>query len=252
MKRVLTTAILCAAIVGLAACTTDGSGSTDASGRKNVEVGMINSGPPFEYMDKGQLTGFEVELLSDVAKKENWNVSYKYMNFDAMIPALQSHTVDAAAGGFFITPERKKAISFSNSYYSDGNELVVSKGSEIKSPEMLKGKKIVAKKGASSAAAAQKVADQYGASVILLPDEPSMFLALSNGTADALVDDSAVIAYKEKTDGTELVAIKQLDETPVGLAFQKNSKLVEGFNQALTQLKSDGTLAKLKTKYQMN
>lgn len=251
MKKQIIAAVTSVALVGLTVdVSSSASAATSSPAKKNITVGIISSAPPFSYKVNGKFSGYDVQLWNDIAKLENWKITYKYLKFDSMIPALQSHTIDAATD-FFVTAERKKVIDFSDPYYSDGNGLVVLKSSGITSLSQLKGKTIVAKQGAASQLAADKLVAPYGLTVQLLTDEPSMFLALENGTVDGLVDDVPVIAYKVATSSGDapLKLVKQLDHQPVADAFPKGSKLVAGFNSALKKLKKDGTLAKLKTKW---
>lgn len=253
MKRLGIILISIFTLASLIACGTTNSGkSSDSNAKKTVKVGILKSAPPFEYKDNGKLVGYEVDILHKIAQDNNWTIKNKYMDFDAMIPALQSGSIDAAFAGIYITDKRKKAISFSHPFYKNGNQLAVPPDSSIKHLDDLKHKKIAAKQGAASEDPAKKLARQYNGETKLFKDDSEMFLSLKNKSADAIVTDSAIIAYKEKQSSKDrLRKVKLLDQDPVGAALQKNSDIRSDFNKSLTKYKNNGYVKKLKKKYDM-
>ncbi|SIO72367.1 amino acid ABC transporter substrate-binding protein, PAAT family [Burkholderia sp. GAS332] len=217
-----------------------------------VTVAILTTAPPFEYKDGAELKGFEVDLLQAIAAKEDLKLQYVEMKFEGMIPALQSHQVDVAAAGFFTTNARKAVLDFSSPHYRQGNVLATSISSPIRSFTDLKGATILAKKGAASVPVADKLAVQYGAHVKVLNDEPSMYMDVATGQSQALVNDSAVIAYKIKIDGAH-ASLRQvgavLEEQDVAFAFPKGSALTKKFNEGLQKIKQNGEYKTIYSRY---
>lgn len=266
LKRIFLTALSALMVTSLLGCNSQSaassgapssSASSEASAvssspeKKPITVAVLNTAPPLMYKENGELTGFEIDLIKAIAKEKNLEITWKEMKFDAMIPALQANQIDMAAAGFFIKEEREKIIDFSDSYLKEGNVLAAPKDSPIKSFDDLKGKTIVAKKGAASESAAKTLVEKYGAKLTLLEDEPSMFLEVANKNADALVNDSLVIEYKNNQDGDKasLKIIDSIDSFNVALALPKGSELTKEINDGLSKLKQSGEFDKIYGSY---
>ncbi len=87
--------------------------------QKNVYVvGIDDSDPPFLYRDKSseKLTGFEYDLILEIAKRGKLKLEMVDVNFYNLIPQLVTENLDLALGTFTITEERKELVNFSESY----------------------------------------------------------------------------------------------------------------------------------------
>ncbi|MEG1701249.1 MAG: transporter substrate-binding domain-containing protein, partial [Alistipes sp.] len=74
--------------------------------------------PPFEYIENGEIKGFDIDLIKEIGKLLNKEVILKNIQFDGLIPALQTGKLDIIIAGMTITPEREKNINFSEPYYT--------------------------------------------------------------------------------------------------------------------------------------
>jgi glutamine transport system substrate-binding protein len=166
-----------------------------------------------------------------------------------LIPALNSGNIDMVAAGMSITDERKKAVTFSDPYYTSGLTIVVTKdNNEIKSLKDLEGKKIAVQIGTTGADKAAKVP---GAKVTSFNTNAEVFLELENKGVDAVIIDKPVAAYymtKEGKDKDKMVG-ETMDAESYGFAFKKDSKLAADVNKALAELKKDGEYDKIYTKW---
>ena len=84
--------------------------------------------PPFDYMRSGEVVGYEVEMAIDFCREYGYGITIVPMNFDGILPGIQSGKIDFSGSGFAITPERMESINFSQPYYSGGTRIVVSSG----------------------------------------------------------------------------------------------------------------------------
>ena len=114
--------LFCAAAMMLAA------GSSFAAG--TLTMATEGTFPPFEFHDSktNELIGFELDLAKAAADKMGATLDIKEFKFDAILPAIVSNTLDFAAAGFAVTPERAKRVLFSDPFYMSGLTIIVPKG----------------------------------------------------------------------------------------------------------------------------
>ena len=131
---------------------------------ENVQTYVIGTEPyfpPFEYADENSsstIIGFDVDLINAIAEDQGFKVQWKDLEFDALIPALQSGQVDIIASGMTITAEREEAVDFSEPYINAGLALAVAAGNEeIKSVDDLKGKVAAVQMGSTGSQEADKL-----------------------------------------------------------------------------------------------
>ena len=241
--------VLAALMLAVAGCGSDTKQA--AKEQKVIKVGTEPTFAPFEFQEKGskEFTGFDMDLARAIGKKLGKKVEIQNMGFDALIPALNSGNIDVAAAGMSITDERKKAVTFSDPYYTSGLVVVVTKDNNaVKSIKDLEGKKIAVQIGTTGADKAAKVS---GAKVTSFNTNAEVFLELENKGVDAVIIDRPVAQYyltKEGKDKDKIVG-DTMDAESYGFAFKKDSKLAADFNKALAELKKDGEYDKIYTKW---
>lgn len=204
---------MCAAMllsVGLVAgCGSDKKADTKQASKtqKVLKVGTEPSFAPFEFQkkDSKEFTGFDMDLIRAIGQKMNMKVEIANMGFDALIPGLKSGNIDIAVAGMSITPERQKAVDFSEPYYVSGLVVVVNKDNNaVKSIEDLKNKKIAVQIGTTGATRAAKVP---GAKVTSFNANSEVFMELKNKGVDAVIIDLPVAAYYITTAGKDSAKI---------------------------------------------
>ena len=82
---------------------------------------------PFEYIRDGQVVGYDMELAALFCEANGYGLEIVDMNFDAILPAIQTGKCDFAAAGIGVTPERAESVLFSEPDFSGGMVLVVLK-----------------------------------------------------------------------------------------------------------------------------
>lgn len=232
MERILT--LVCALAVVLS-CT--------VASAKTLTVATDTNFPPFEFKDPetGKHTGFDVELWDAIAKKIGLEYDLQPMDFNGIIPGLQSNQIDVGIAGMTIKPERAEVVDFSDGYYNAGLlVLVKSDNDAVKGIEDLKGKIVSTKLGTTSEDFVKKSAGAK--EVKLYPNNDSMFMELMSGGADAVVFDSPVIAdFMRKAGKGQVKVVGPLYQgQSYGIAFPKGSELVSKVNEALKTLRASG------------
>ena len=208
---------------------------------------------PFEMMDQesGKMVGFDMDILAEVAKRAGFDYKLNTMDFNGIIPALQTGNVDIALAGITITEEREKIVDFSDPYYDSGLRLLVKEGDDsIKAISDLEGKKVGTKIGSTSYDYLTKnIKDNDG--VTPYPGSADMYMALMSGSVDAVFYDAPNVGYFASTKGKgRVTTVGELYEgQQYGIALKSGSKWVEDVNEAIAEMKDDGTYKEIYEKW---
>jgi glutamine transport system substrate-binding protein len=204
---------------------------------------------PFEFKDGDKYVGFDIDLWDALAKEIGVTYTLQPMDFNGIIPALQTGQVDVALAGITINEERAKAIDFSDGYYDSGLLLMVPTDSEIQSSEDLADKILAVKTGTSSAQYAEE--NFTGTELRKFPNIDNAYLELQTGRVDAAMHDTPNVLYYIANAGQGRVKAvgEQMMGHEYGIAFPKDSELTEKVNAALAELKADGTYAEIYKKW---
>lgn len=213
-------------------------------------VGSNVGSPPFAFKQGDGYSGFDIEVWAEVAKGFNRKWRVQPMEFGALIPALQTHNIDAIVSQLFIKPERQQVIDFSDPYYMSGLVAITGAGNTtIKTPADLAGKLI----GTETGTIAVDFIKQHitGATLEQMPSINNALLALEAGRTDAVVYDTPKLMYYANNAGKGKVRVIQptLEGREVGIGFQKGSPLVATANTTLAAMKADGRLKALREKW---
>ena len=173
------------------------------------------------------------------------------MDFDSVLPGVQSGKFDIGVSGISVTEKRKKNVLFTDPYCLAAQAIVVTEDSKIKSKADLEGKKISVQTGTT----AESYTMEMGYDVSSFTANSDAEAALTGGKVDAWVIDDLtaaemVAAYNE-TATTKLVILSEAMTTePYAFAFSLESgDLVKEVNEILNELVSDGTIKKIFEKY---
>ena len=240
MKKIF---LMFAMIFMFAAC-----GGNKEAAQKVYVVGTNAEYPPFEYVENGEIAGFDAEIIKEAAKR--MGIEYKWLNtnFDGLIPALQTKKVDIVIAGMSVTPEREKAVNFSIPYLTSNVAIVTNSKNPIKDMNDLSGKSYGVELGTTKEASARKIG---GAEVVPFSSTTGALVALKSGKIDGMVlDESVSSKYIEKNP--ELVLVGVMEGEPKAAAFNKDDKeLMENFSKVLEEMITDGTVAELREKYKI-
>jgi polar amino acid transport system substrate-binding protein len=229
-----------------------------------VQAGALTYGTaatvaPFEYMENGKLTGFDIDMAALLAKQLKLEPKPMNMEFKGLIPALSSGRIDVINSAMYITEVRKQQVDFVP-YMSIGNEIVVRKGNpkKITGREGICGFKVAVTLGGfqeTYARADSKRCQDAGkpaVDVMTFPTSQDSVLSLSQGRVDAFFIQTPTAAklISERPDTFEIVGETFGADTTVGLAVAKNRPaLRDALAKALEAVTKDGSLAAVARKY---
>lgn len=236
--------------VFIAGCGNNTSESDNAANaQKTLIVGTEPTFPPFEFTENEKDVGFDIDLAQAVCDKLGYKMEVKNLGFDALIPALQSGQIDLIAAGMDATPERREQVSFTDVYFKGGYVVVVKNdNSTINGFDDLNGKTVAAQIGSKPA----DLAKEKGATVKEVDTNTQGWMELEAGTCDAVVIDNAVAMYYLQQGGSKELKMvgEPIISTGMSLAVSKDDpQLLEEVNNAMAELKSDGTYAELYKKW---
>ncbi|WP_177164414.1 basic amino acid ABC transporter substrate-binding protein [uncultured Fusobacterium sp.] len=239
MKKIVKSLLMGALVLSL---------SVSAMAKDKIFVGTNAEFPPFEYLEKGEVTGFDIELVNEIGKVMDADVKVLDMSFDGLLPALQMKKVDLVIAGMTATEERKKTVSFTQPYYTASQVIIVKEGNNsIKSFDDLKGKKVAVMLGFTGDTIVSEI---EGVNVERFNAAYAGIMALQADKVEAVVLDSEPAKNYVKQNPGLVLAEADAEQEEYAIALRKNDKaLLEKVEKALAELKANGTYDALIKKY---
>ncbi|MDE3837824.1 basic amino acid ABC transporter substrate-binding protein [Bacillus methanolicus] len=243
----------------LSACgtsQTDGEKESNGSSgneKKKLKVATDANYAPFEYMDKGEIVGFDVDFVKAVAEEAGYEVEIVNVGWDPLFVEIKDKISDLGMSAITINEERKQTYDFSVPYFLSTNEILVPEGSDIKSAADLKDKVIAVQNGTTGQAAVEKLFGKNNKKIKKFENNNLAIMELNSGGADAVVADNTVVEeYVKNNPDKKLTVIKDenaFEKEYYGLMFPKGSELKADFDSAINKIFENGTYAKIYKKW---
>lgn len=214
-------------------------------------VGTNAEFPPFTYIEKGEIVGFDVDVAKEIAKRLHKEIKFKDMPFDALIPEVTLGHVDFVAAGISFTEERAKRVLFTKSYLTADPLVIFTTVQKKMTFSDLIGKNVVVVEGFT---ADLFMSQQKGVALIRLPTQADAFLAVKSGRADAFVTAlSTVNSFLEAQDSSQYqyTPIENTADTCAIMVPKSKPQMLTALQQQLDAMEKDGTLTKLKVQWKM-
>lgn len=237
------------------AAETTAETTAEAEGEKTWLIATDTVFKPFEYTDEnGDFVGIDVDILQAISEDQGFKYELSSLGFDAAAMAVQAGQADGIIAGATIKQERIDAgWMFSDGYYNATQTFAVAKGSDIKSFEDLSGKNVAVKQGTAGKDFADSLKDEYGFTVTVFEDSPSMYQDVVTGNSVACVEDTPIMAANIKEGGLELEIPEGMESegAPYGFAImdEKNQELLDMFNAGLKNIQENGKYDEIIAKY---
>ena len=210
---------------------------------------------PMNYMENGELVGFDTELAKAVFEGMDYKVVFKEIDWKTKYTELDSGNIDCIWNGFTANAadddgvQRSEKVDFSYNYMENLQVVVAKKGANIATKEDLKGKIADAELGSAGETYAKGFEGTTFKGAVKQTD---CLLSVKTGNADfAVVDAQLAKSYCGKGDYADLEIIEALssDVEYYAIGFKKGSELTSKVNEQLEKLAADGTINKLGEKY---
>ena len=252
----------------LAGCGNSNATSTDSSSdaKSDEKKGMtlIEDGKltvvaelgfaPFEYMDEktGEPVGFDVDVINAVAEKMGLTASYlPNQKFDTLVPIIkQGGKADVSIAAITITDERMESVDFSEPYLDSNPAIVVAKGSSETEETLNDASKQVVCQGGTTGD--EWIGENLPDAVrVPVDDVTAALTGVQTGLYQAMVVDLPVASYMLAQSFSDLEIVKEIPTgEQYGIAVSKdNPELTQAVNKALEDMKSDGTMKEIETKW---
>jgi cystine transport system substrate-binding protein len=237
------------AALSLAACGGSSSG-TAATSKGTLKIGTEGTYSPFTFHDKAsnKLTGYDVEVAEAIGAKLGRKVEFSETTFDSIFAGLEAKRYDVVANQITVTPERQAKYSFSQPYtVSTGVIVTRADDTSVTTVADIRGKT----SAQSSTSSFAKDATAAGAKVEAVEGFTQAVTLLKQKRVDLTINDQLAVLDYLKTTGDTQVKIAATIGDPAGqaFAFRKGSELAPQFDQALKELRADGTLKTISQKW---
>lgn len=235
MKKFIMTVIALAALFSFSC-----SKSNDV-----IKMGTNAAFPPFEYTLGTEVVGFDVTVSQLISRDYGKKLKVVDMNFDGLIAALQSGSIDFIAAGMTATEERRKNVDFSEPYYLSKQTIIVKASDKtVASVNDLKGKVVGVQAGTTGELFATEEIE--GLNVKSFKTGIDAALALKNGAIEAIIIDELPAQEIVRRN----VELKLVDDDfytdEYAIAVKKgNTELLNSINKTIEKIKADGTYQKL-------
>ena len=215
--------------------------------RGRLTIGTDATYPPFEFMESGEVRGFDIDLGNEIGRELGVPVEWIVMEWAGIFPGLETAKFDLVMSGVTITDERKKGLGFSRPYFLSGQTVVRRRGdTRIGGSGDLAGRIV---------AVQQETTGQTAAERLGLPKDrirrfdtlPDALTDVVNRQSDAAIADlPAVRELIRKGYGELETAGGVFTEENLGVvARRRDTALIAGVNRALGRIMVDGRYARI-------
>lgn len=211
--------------------------------------------PPYEYYDGETIVGIDAEIAAAIAAKLGYDFEISDMDFDSIIPAIQSGKASFGMAGMTVTEERAMLVSFSDPYATGKQVVIVKEDSDITSVDDLFAEGAMHTIGVQQATTGDlyvtlDLVNTGKAVVNPYPNGNEAVMALLTGKVDCVViDNEPAKAYVAVNEGLKILETEYVTENYAACFSKSNTELLEKFNQAMKELTEDGTIPAIIEKY---
>jgi polar amino acid transport system substrate-binding protein len=259
-KSLISIIMIMILMVSLVGCQKENSSGDNSlkyiTDKGTFVLGLDDSFPPMGFRDDNDnIVGFDIDLASAVCEKLGVELELQPIEWDAKEQELSTKNIDCIWNGLSVTPDREENLTLSESYMTNNISLVVVKDSPIASMADMASKRLAVQSGSSAeetlnADENKDFKDSLG-QVNPFGDYATALMDLETGNSDAVLMDSIVADYMITSAGKDY---KVLDETLLedryAIGFRKGDEaLCKAVEAALTELKAEGTIAEISTKW---
>lgn len=259
LSRRLTLACLGSALL-LAACgkpadsAAPAAAAASAAAPRVIVVGTDPVYPPFEWQDeKGEIVGFEIDLMRAVAERAGLQVKFVATPWEGMFNALAQGDRDALMHAITITEERKPTMDFSAPYFDASQLIAVPQDSKVTAMADLKPLRVAVQTGTTGDDVVSQLLGKTHPRIRRFESIPLALRELENGGVDAVVADNGVVAHYVAHNGAgrfKTVSDPAFVPEQYGIVVKKgHAELLALLDDGLAKARADGTHARLMAQY---
>ncbi|WP_435979868.1 transporter substrate-binding domain-containing protein [Psychrobacter sp. DM4] len=253
-SRLLWSSMTVATAMLLGACSPAADEAADTNveaadtATKTIRIATEGAYPPFNMTNAdGSLSGFDVDVANALCAQMQANCEVVAQDWDGIIPGLLAQKYDAVVAGMSITPERQEKVDFTEPYFANTMVWLTDTSSGF-DPMAIKDLTLGGQRSTTPGAYLQ---DNYegkdGNTVQLYDNYDNAYLDLKSGRSNAVLAEkvSAKSWLADNTEGFGIVGDEIDNNDNIAIAVRKDDPLRDEFNKALSEIRSNGELARL-------
>ena len=248
MKKILSL-ILAVAMICLVLTSCGGGNDNVITMATNAEF------PPYEYMENNEIVGIDAEIGKAIAEKLGYELVIENVDFDSLIPGVQTGKYDFVMAGMTVTEDRLEQVNFSQTYAKGVQSIIVKEGSAIESVDDLFAEGANNKIGVQLATTGDlyctwDIEDEGLGTVERYNKGADAVMALTSGKIDCVViDNEPAKVFVKNNEGLKILDTEYIEEDYAIAVSKDNAELLEKIDAALGELIADGTVQKIIDKY---
>jgi polar amino acid transport system substrate-binding protein len=225
---------------------------------EGLKVGTSADYPPYEYIDEsGNLVGFDIELMEEIAKRMDVEMEWQDMPFDSLIAAVQEGKIDMSISCFNYSEERALLVDFSDPYHISQDAFIVAVGftGEFNVAEDAANYKVGVQSGTMQD---EWLTEELISTGLMSEANLSRYERVDQATLDLQVgridilmaDDVPAKAIVNQFDGLKIIHEEMLYTGPLNIVLPKGaSELQADVNRIIAELQAEGFIDNLALKY---
>ena len=213
-------------------------------------VGTDAAYTPFESQnDKGEIVGFDVDVVKAVAQKAGFEVKFVNTPWEGIFNALDQGDRDLLVSAITVTDERRQTMDFSQPYFDARQLIAVKSDSPVTKFEDIKNMKVGVQNGTTGDEVVGKLLGKSSTAIKRFESTPLALKELEAGGVQAVVADNGVVVHylaNNAAGGFKTVSDASFPVEKYGIAVKKgNAELLARINQGLEAIRTDGTYARI-------
>lgn len=251
IKRLLPGLLAAMMLFSLCACGSKAAGDGDD---KVLSMCTNAQFPPYEFYENDAITGIDAEIAAKIAAKLGMELRIDDTEFDSIIPAVKSGKVDIGMAGMTVSEVRLQEVSFSTSYATGVQVIIVKEDSPITSVDDLFGDSNytigVQLATTGDLYATWDIEDEGLGAVDRYDKGADAVLALVSGKVDCvIIDNEPAKKFVEANEGLKILDTEYALEDYAIAVSKDNQELLDQINAVLAELIADGTVQSIIDKY---
>ena len=255
-SRLLWSSMTVTAALMLSACGQSSNEAADSNADapaaetagKTIRIATEGAYPPFNYTNAdGTLAGYDIDVANALCDQMQVKCEIVAQDWDGIIPGLLAQKYDAVIAGMSITPERQEKVDFSEPYFANTMVWLTDSTGGF-DPMSIKDLTLGGQRSTTPGAYLQ---DNYegkdGNTVQLYDNYDNAYLDLKSGRSDAVLAEkvSANAWLTDNAEGFGIVGDEIDNNDNIAIAVRKGDALKADFDKALSEIRSNGELARL-------
>ncbi|WIV19459.1 basic amino acid ABC transporter substrate-binding protein [Paenibacillus polygoni] len=258
MREKLSVIFIVLVITVLSACGKEATPDSNISGKnqvtENVKFATDAAYAPMEFMDKGKITGFDIDFVAAVMDEAGIDHEVINTGWDAMLTSVQQGTeYKAGISSVSITEDRKQTYDYSLPYFESTNMILFNKGAAISNAMDLKDKKVAVQGATTADSLMTKIMGKDNNNLKRLDSNALALMELEGGGVDAVVADVAIVQEYMKNNPNKpfdtVLDPENFASEYYGILLPKGSELKAQIDSAITKIIENGKYTEIYKKW---